>query len=110
MLIRYRYELQRRLNADDALSNISILAVDPGLMGGTKLTRNGLMILKIISQVAYLFQDIIVWLRPNGLLRSPKKSGADLLRGAFDEEELGEHLKAVFEWERTGSGWKGGKG
>ena len=65
-------------------------------MGGTKLTRNGLMILRIISQVAYLFQDIIVWYKPNGSLRSPKKSGGDLLRGAFDEEELGEHPKAVY--------------
>ncbi|KAH7073094.1 hypothetical protein BKA63DRAFT_473561 [Paraphoma chrysanthemicola] len=96
LLVMFMFELQRRLNADPVLSNLSILAVDPGLMGGTKLTRNGLMILKIISQVAYLFQDIIVWLKPNGSLRSPKKSGADLLRGAFDEEELGQHPKAVY--------------
>lgn len=96
MLVMFMYELQRRLNADPDLSNISILAVDPGLMGGTKLTRNGVMILKIISQIATLFQGIIVWISPNGSLRSPKKSAGDLLRAAFDEKELGVHPKAAY--------------
>ena len=54
------------------------------------------MFIRVISRVVLPFQDIIVWLRPNGSLRSPKKSGSDLLRGAFDEKELGEHPKAVY--------------
>tara|TARA_R110002060_G_scaffold53400_11_gene64033 strand:+ start:593 stop:919 length:327 start_codon:yes stop_codon:yes gene_type:complete len=65
-------------------------------MGGTKITRNGMLLVKIVSKIAYLFQDIIVWLSPNGALRSPKKSGGDLLRASFDVEELGEHPKAVY--------------
>ncbi|KAH8598515.1 hypothetical protein B0O99DRAFT_506138 [Bisporella sp. PMI_857] len=96
LLVMFMFELQRCLNADQALSGISVLAVDPGLMGGTKLTRNSSMFIRVISQVALLFQDIVVWFRPNGSLRSPKKSGADLLRGAFDEKELGEYPKAVY--------------
>ena len=39
---------------------------------------------------------ILVYLQPNGSLRTPTKSAADLLRASFDEEALGKHPKALY--------------
>jgi hypothetical protein len=39
---------------------------------------------------------IFVYLQPNGSLRTPTKSAADLLRASFDEKALGKHPKALY--------------
>ncbi len=39
---------------------------------------------------------LFVWLRPNGVVRTPAKTGRDTLFVCFDEETLGEHPKAVY--------------
>ncbi|KUI62890.1 Protochlorophyllide reductase B, chloroplastic [Cytospora mali] len=94
--IMMMYELQRRLDADPALSRVVVLGVDPGGMA-SGLTRRGSTLL--VFAVQYLFPlvtGITTRLWPNGTLRSIKKSAGDVLRAAFDTEELGEQPKAVY--------------
>jgi len=95
--MRYRYELQRRIDADPNLSKISVLSLDPGAMGGTTITKRGpLLIVIFMRGILPLLQNIIVYFSPQGFFRSPKKSAGDVLRACFDEEALGEYPKAVF--------------
>ena len=92
-----RYELQRRLSADPALSDISLVSVDPGGMG-TGIARDAPLIIRIIiAWIIPALAPIMVWMQPNGSLRTPAKSAADLLRASFDESApLGKHPKALY--------------
>ncbi|KAH7327107.1 hypothetical protein BKA65DRAFT_62351 [Rhexocercosporidium sp. MPI-PUGE-AT-0058] len=95
--VMWMYELQRRLDSDPALSNISILSMDPGAMGGTGITkRSGPMIRFITGYLVPFFQHISVWLYPNGPLRPTWKSAQDLMLASFDENYLGTHPKATY--------------
>jgi hypothetical protein len=72
--------------------------VDPAGMA-TSLGRNSrapLLLRFMIKYVLPYIVNIVTWLSPNGSLRSPTKSGADLLLACFDEGYLGERPKAVF--------------
>jgi len=91
------HELQQRLNQDSSLSNISVLAVDPGAMA-TSITKRGgwLMRVLLMKILMPLLAPIALWLDPNGILRSPAKSAGDVLRAAFDTEALGEHPKELY--------------
>ncbi len=92
-----RYELQRRLDSDPALSNISVLAMDPAAMGGTGLTkRSGPLIRFIAGYVVVFLQSIFVWFMPNGSYRPTWKSAQDLMLASFDTKYLGAHPKAVY--------------
>ncbi|TVY92325.1 hypothetical protein LAWI1_G002182, partial [Lachnellula willkommii] len=97
LLVMFMYELQRKLSADPALSNISVLSLDPGAMGGTGLLRDSPAFIRFLtSYLLYYLQPIMVLLKPNGIARTPKKSGHDLLLVCFDEKYLGEYPKAVY--------------
>ncbi|EKD12635.1 short chain dehydrogenase/reductase SDR [Drepanopeziza brunnea f. sp. 'multigermtubi' MB_m1] len=95
--VMWMYELQRRLNLDPALSNISVLSLDPAAMGGTGITkRSGALIRFITAYVLVFLQTILVYIMPNGSYRPPWKSAQDLMLACFDEEHLGSHPKAVY--------------
>lgn len=90
-----RYALQRRLSSDPALSNISVLGVDPGGMP-SGLTRRGGALLTMGNAVLPLLAKVSMLSSPNGPLRTTQKSAGDVLRAAFDTETLGIQPKAVY--------------
>ncbi|TVY51697.1 WW domain-containing oxidoreductase, partial [Lachnellula cervina] len=97
LLVMFMYELQRKLSADPALSKISVLSLDPGAMGGTGLLRDSPAFVRFLtSYLLYYLQPLMVLLKPNGMARTPKKSGHDLLLACFDEKYLGEYPKALY--------------
>jgi hypothetical protein len=98
-MVMFMYELQRRLDIDPVLSNISVLSVDPGGMA-TGIARDGpfamrfllAWVIPALSQVIRLLEFV----QPNGSLRRPATSATDLRRACFDENEpLGKHPKAI---------------
>ncbi|TVY36590.1 hypothetical protein LSUB1_G007000 [Lachnellula subtilissima] len=95
--VMFMYELQRKLSADPALSKISVLSLDPGAMGGTGLLRDSPAFIRLLTRyLLYYLQPIMVLLKPNGIARTPKKPGYDLLLACLDEKYLGEYPKAVY--------------
>ncbi|CZR56267.1 related to dehydrogenase/reductase [Phialocephala subalpina] len=97
LMMMFHYELQRRLDADPALSNISVVSMDPAAMGGTGITRTSPFLIRfLLRNLIPLIQEIAVWFNPNGFMRPPWKSAADLMLASFDEKKLGQHPKAVY--------------
>ncbi|KAK7746351.1 hypothetical protein SLS53_002310 [Cytospora paraplurivora] len=89
-----RYELQRRLNADPDLSKVCVLAMEPGAMVtsiATGYTTSAFMS-KVYKRIFAASSAVM----PNGLFRTPEKSGQHLLRACFDTKKLGEYPKAVY--------------
>ncbi|PVH83908.1 NAD(P)-binding protein [Cadophora sp. DSE1049] len=96
-LLGVMYELQRRLDTDPALSNISVLSMDPGAMGGTGIAKRASLLIRFMTQVMIpLLQNISVWFSPNGSMRPTWKSAQDLMLASFDEKYLGVRPKAVY--------------
>ncbi|KAH8883195.1 NAD(P)-binding protein [Thozetella sp. PMI_491] len=93
--VMFMNELQARIDKDPALSNISVLGVDPGGMG-TGLLRNGTWMNRTMSKVFPVFGAAMVRVDPNGLLRTTTKSAADVLRAAFNTDEIGTHPRALY--------------
>jgi hypothetical protein len=91
-----RYELQRRLNADSQLSNIAVLGLDPGWVGGTQIARNSPFIVTILLFILWLVGHITVLFWSNPLIRTAAKNGDDLLRVCFDKAGQNESLKAAY--------------
>jgi NAD(P)-dependent dehydrogenase (short-subunit alcohol dehydrogenase family) len=91
-----RYELQRRLDADPILHNISIMALDPGGMPGTGIMREAPWYMRfIVQKIMPLFLGIMNYIAPSMPFRTPTRSGEDLVYAALDENELGRHPKAL---------------
>ncbi|ROV92427.1 hypothetical protein VPNG_09606 [Cytospora leucostoma] len=90
-LVMLIHELQRRLDRDPALSNISVLGVDPGAMS-TGMPRLASWFIRVL-----LFQiifPIVAYLAPNGPIRTTQKSASHVLQAAFDSgPALGEFPK-----------------
>jgi hypothetical protein len=93
-LISYRYELQRRLNTDPTLSNISVIGLDPGWVS-TAIGRNSPMNTAIIWTFQYL-APVLNYFWPNHYVRTATKTGDDLVRVCFDQEKFGEYPKALY--------------
>jgi hypothetical protein len=92
---KHRFELQRRLSADPELSNISVLAMEPGAMAtniATGRAPTSATVKKVMSTVSRATSVVV----PNFSLRTPLKSGEHLLRATFDTKALGERPKAVY--------------
>ena len=90
-----RYELQKRLNVDPLLSNVCILAIDPGWMA-TGLWRDRgawAALYKLFLPIAAMFMKLG---NANAMIRTVGRSADDVLRAAFDTQDLGEHPKAVY--------------
>ncbi|KAJ5783332.1 Short-chain dehydrogenase [Penicillium psychrosexuale] len=90
------YELQRRLNTDPSLFNISILGVDPGGMPSNLTRRGSFSMIILMKTVIPLLAFILVRLSPNGPLRTTTKSAKDVVGAAFDTQTIGEQPKNVY--------------
>ena len=73
-------ELQRRLDQDNALRNISILGVDPSTMI-TGHQRPAPWVIRVL--IFGYIMPIVGYLFPNGSVRTPQRSGSDVLEAAF---------------------------
>lgn len=96
LMVMFMYELQRRL-AGTKYSDVSVVAVDPGAMGGTGLFKESPATLRfVLHGVMAPLGVVTTALSPNGNIRTPSKSAKDLLNASFDEGTLGKHPKAVY--------------
>ncbi|OTB00280.1 hypothetical protein M426DRAFT_238631 [Hypoxylon sp. CI-4A] len=79
------HELQKRLDQDALLSNISVLAVDPGAMA-TGIVRQSPWWIRVLFFKIFvgILSRVLVRLYPNGTWRTPRKSARDVLAAAFD--------------------------
>ncbi|KAE9986585.1 hypothetical protein EG328_005194 [Venturia inaequalis] len=94
LMIMFMHELQRRLNTDPLLHNISILGLDPGWVTTSISRHNPPTIKAIMATFQYLAPLFnLVW--PNHFLRTARKTGDDLVRVCF-ADEFGEFPKAVY--------------
>lgn len=82
----YRHELVDRLAHDAKLSNITVVGLDPGVMG-TDLTRRGSAVMYYgLKFVAPLVAPLLVKFSPNGDYRPAWKSAGDAIQLAFETE------------------------
>ncbi|KAI2610569.1 putative short-chain dehydrogenase [Hypoxylon sp. NC1633] len=87
-------ELQRRLDSDPKLSNISVVGVDPGMMATNFTTGTLNWLLRLIF---FIVTQIASRLSPNGMFRSPHKSANDVLSAALGTESpIGERPKGSY--------------
>ena len=91
-----RHELQRRLNDDRKLSNISILGYDPGWVPASSIFRDQTSAVKGFMAVMGLITPLLCRLLKNPLFRTPARNGRDVLRACFDKKEIGEYPKALY--------------
>jgi hypothetical protein len=64
---------------------------------GTGLAHEGPFLLQLLMNwIIPVLAPLIVYFQPNGSLRTPSKSAADLLRASFDERALGKRPKAFY--------------
>ncbi|KAG8163455.1 hypothetical protein KVR01_006752 [Diaporthe batatas] len=90
-------ELQRRVDLDHVLSNISVLAIDPGSTPTQLIRRGNWMIRGHWTFIMPWLVIILTWLWPNGSNRTTKKSSGDLIAAAFDSNPtLGERPKGLY--------------
>ncbi|KAI1457497.1 putative short-chain dehydrogenase [Annulohypoxylon moriforme] len=89
-LIMMQHELQQRLNADPTLSKICVLGVDPGTMISGLQRLASWPIRVLMFKIIY---PIILYLNPNGPVRSTSRSAADVLEATFGVGEEGELSK-----------------
>ncbi|EED23459.1 short-chain dehydrogenase, putative [Talaromyces stipitatus ATCC 10500] len=93
-------ELQRRLSTDPALSNVSILGVDPGTVP-TNLARHSPFFIRVIlfQLLLPILAAIKHWRNPTGNndIRTPEKSAGDILAAALDcNPVLGERPQGMY--------------
>lgn len=96
----FSHELQRRLDQDPLLSNISVLALDPGAMPTGIMRHNEYwFVRKVMFQVVLpLITVFWGWLWPNGAFRTLEKSARDILAAviACGPSPLSEQPKGLF--------------
>ncbi|KUI73045.1 Retinol dehydrogenase 13 [Cytospora mali] len=93
-LVMFMFELQRRINADPDLSKICVIAMEPGAMVTSIATGHKTStFMNAVYKTIFSASSAIL---PNGLFRTPERSGQHLLRACFDTEELGEYPKATY--------------
>ncbi|KAM0195344.1 hypothetical protein ACHAPC_000539 [Botrytis cinerea] len=93
-------ELQRRLDVDPKLKNISVLGVDPGTVP-TGLSRHSPWFIRVLMfQIIFPFVAILqAWHNPKGnnSIRTASKSAVDVLAAAFDSNPLlGKRPKGLY--------------
>ncbi|KAI3317206.1 putative short-chain dehydrogenase [Xylariaceae sp. AK1471] len=86
-LIMMQHELQARLDADPALNRICILGVDPGTMISGLQRLAPWFIRVLLFKIIY---PLVVYINPNGPVRTPSRSAGDVLEAAFGVGEGGE--------------------
>jgi hypothetical protein len=95
--ISFSQELVRRLPKDKKFSKISVLGVDPGVMP-SDLTRreNNWFLFMARKQVKSWITPLVLWFKPDGIFRTTWKSAGDVLRAAFDREDLGNYPNGIY--------------
>jgi hypothetical protein len=88
LVLTLRYELQRRLETDPKLSNIAIAALDPGGMPGTGIQKTAPLQYRLVAIILGYLIPILNYFAPSIPIRSPARSGQDLLYAAMDVETL----------------------
>ncbi|KAI8958100.1 putative short-chain dehydrogenase [Daldinia sp. FL1419] len=78
------YELQRRVDRDPVLKNISVIGVDPGTLLATSLQRDASWVIRIL--IFRIIYPITAFLFPNGLVRSTRKSASQILEASLGRE------------------------
>ncbi|KAF2703703.1 NAD(P)-binding protein [Pleomassaria siparia CBS 279.74] len=78
-------ELQRRLDQDSKLHNISVLGIDPGLVNTGIVRRSGSWFLRVLLWQLLLpaMAIVLIFLFPNGPLRPARKSASDIVAAAL---------------------------
>ncbi|KAI1633646.1 putative short-chain dehydrogenase [Biscogniauxia mediterranea] len=90
-------ELQRRIDADPVLKNISVLGIDPGSTPTYLVRRGDWRIVGLWTFIMPWLVVILTWLWPNGTNRTVTKSSRDILAAAFDSNPvLGEQPKGLY--------------
>ncbi|KAH8766663.1 putative short-chain dehydrogenase [Diaporthe sp. PMI_573] len=94
------HELQRRLDQDPMLSNISVLAIDPGAMPTDIMRNSGFWMIRcvvfpVVLPVITVFWG---WLWPNGAFRTVEKSARDVVAAVIGcgPPPLSEHPKGLY--------------
>ncbi|KAI2617081.1 putative short-chain dehydrogenase [Hypoxylon sp. NC1633] len=94
------YELQRRLDRDTALNDISVLAIDPGSMGTGIARRSSSWFLRVVMfrVVIPILGAVMVYFWPNGTWRTLDKSSGDVVSAAFNlaPPPLSERPKSLY--------------
>ena len=82
MMIR---ELQRRLDTDSVLRQVSVVGVDPGTMY-TGLIRNSPQFVKLLMfpLIIWPLSYLLAWFYRNPAIRTPARSARDVLRAAME--------------------------
>lgn len=93
-------ELQRRLNQDTRLHNISVLALDPGAMPTEIVRRSPSWFVRVLmfQVILPVLGTVTTRLWPNGSFRTLQKSASDVVSAALDSgpPPLNEHPKGLF--------------
>ena len=98
-LMMFMYELQRRIDATQDLSDISVLSVDPGGIFTTDIMRDNLWVFRVpLRKMFQVLTPCFQHLSPNGYLRTADKSARDVMNACFgnDESILGKSPKALY--------------
>ncbi|KAI1210113.1 NAD(P)-binding protein [Annulohypoxylon truncatum] len=93
------HELQRRLDQDPVLNNVSVLAVDPGGMAtGIVRHSNWLVRVLVFRIFAGMLAGLLLLIWPNGTWRTPHKSARDVLAAALNDgpPPLSERPKGLY--------------
>ncbi|ROW17426.1 hypothetical protein VPNG_00983 [Cytospora leucostoma] len=91
-LIMFMHELQRRVDRDPELSNICVLGTDPGTMS-TPFIRYAPWIIRVL--IFRIIFPIILFLKPDGPVRTTDQSAIYTLQAAFDSS-FGEFPKDLY--------------
>lgn len=95
-----RHELQRRLDQDTRLHNISVLALDPGAVPTGIVRRSPSWFVRVLmfQVIMPVLGTVTTRLWPNGSFRTLQKSSSDILSAALDSgpPPLSEHPKGLF--------------
>ncbi|KAF3022479.1 hypothetical protein E8E14_010492 [Neopestalotiopsis sp. 37M] len=90
-------ELQRRIDKDPVLHNISVVGIDPGSTPTTLVRRGDWRIRGLWTYVMPWLVVILTWIWPNGTNRTTFKSSKDILAAALDNNTVwGEKPKALY--------------
>ncbi|KAI1657789.1 hypothetical protein F4813DRAFT_359598 [Daldinia decipiens] len=91
-------ELQRRLDTDPILQNISVLGIDPGATPSGITRRGGWVVHIFIGKfIMFVLALIFSWFWPNAGVRTNSKSAIDILAATFEcNETLGERPKGLY--------------
>ncbi|MCJ1282013.1 hypothetical protein MMC26_001336 [Xylographa opegraphella] len=98
-LMMFMYELQHRIDANQDLSGISALSVDPGGIFTTDIMRNNLWVFRVpLRKMFQVLTPCAQCVSPNGYLRTANKSARDVLNACFanDESMLAKSPKALY--------------